>query len=146
MVLISCRFIRIFPVLVRPVRLGGLLIFIRVSFVVLINLISRAWYGYLLFLIYIGGLLVLFIYICIIRSNTIFKLELPQVILLFILLRFYFRFMFTDINYNFLGQSSFDSGISIKISVFISLVIILLIIFLGVVQIIKLKSSLQIAK
>lgn len=54
--------------------------------------------------------------------------------------------MFTDINYNFLGQSSFDSGISIKISVFISLVIILLIVFLGVVQIIKLKSSLQIAK
>nr|QNV11810.1 NADH dehydrogenase subunit 6 [Peregriana peregra] len=75
-----------FPVLVSPVSLGGLLIFISISFVVLMNLMSSAWYGYLLFLIYIGGLLVLFIYMCMISSNTIFKLELPQVILLFMLL------------------------------------------------------------
>nr|AJJ48429.1 NADH dehydrogenase subunit 6 [Ampullaceana balthica] len=146
MVLISCSFMSMFPVLVSPVSLGGLLIFISISFVVLMNLMSSAWYGYLLFLIYIGGLLVLFIYMCMISSNTIFKLELPQVILLFMLLSFYFSFMFTDMNYNFLGQSSFDSGISMKMSVFMSLVIILLIMFLGVVQIIKLNSSLQIAK
>nr|AJJ48390.1 NADH dehydrogenase subunit 6 [Radix sp. MOTU3] len=146
MVLISCSFMSMFPVLVSPVSLGGLLIFISISFVVLMNLMSSAWYGYLLFLIYIGGLLVLFIYMCMISSNTIFKLELPQVILLFMLVSFYFSFMFTDMNYNFLGQSSFDSGISMKMSVFMSLVVILLIMFLGVVQIIKLKSSLQIAK
>lgn len=124
--------------------MAGLLIFIRVSFVILINLLSSAWYGYLLFLIYIGGLLVLFIYICIIRSNTIFKVEISQIVLLLTLLRFYFSFMFSELNYVFLGNSASDSGITIKMSVFLSLVSILLVIFLAIVQIIKLKSSLQI--
>lgn len=44
----------------------------------------------------------------------------------------------------FLGASTYDSGTGVKISVFLSLVIILLVIFLAIVQIIKLKSSLQI--
>lgn len=124
--------------------MAGLLIFIRVSFVILINLISSAWYGYLLFLIFIGGLLVLFIYICIIRSNIIFKVEISQIVLLLTLLRFYFSFIFSELNYVFLGNSASDSGITIKMSIFLSLVSILLVIFLAIVQIIKLKSSLQI--
>lgn len=73
-----------------------------------------------------------------------FKLEMPQVLLLFLALLFYFRFIFSDLNYIFLGASTFDSGIQIKISIFVSLVVILLVIFLAIVQIIKLKSSLQI--
>nr|YP_006665704.1 NADH dehydrogenase subunit 6 [Galba pervia]AEO51224.1 NADH dehydrogenase subunit 6 [Galba pervia] len=127
-----------------PVSLAGLLIFISVSFVILINLLSSAWYGYLLFLIYIGGLLVLFIYMCMISSNTMFKVEMSQMVLLLTLLSFYFSFMFSELNYVFLGNSASDSGITIKMSVFLSLVSILLVMFLAIVQIIKLKSSLQI--
>lgn len=73
-----------------------------------------------------------------------FKLEVPQVLLLLFTLLFYFRFLFSDLNYMFLGASTYDSGTGVKISVFLSLVIILLVIFLAIVQIIKLKSSLQI--
>nr|YP_009122501.1 NADH dehydrogenase subunit 6 [Radix auricularia]AJJ48416.1 NADH dehydrogenase subunit 6 [Radix auricularia] len=144
MILLSCIFISLFPMLISPVSLAGLLIFISISFVVLISLMSSAWYGYLLFLIYIGGLLVLFIYMCMISSNTMFKLEMPQVLLLFFALLFYFSFMFSDLNYMFLGASTFDSGIQMKMSIFVSLVVILLVMFLAIVQIIKLKSSLQI--
>lgn len=144
MILTRCIFIRIFPLLTRPISLGGLLIFIRICFVILISLISRAWYGYLLFLVYIGGLLVLFIYICIIRSNTVFKVEIPQVLLMFILLTFYYRVYYSKISWFFLGRSSFDSGNILNIFIFISLVIVLLIVFLAVVQIVKLKRSLQI--
>nr|AJJ48403.1 NADH dehydrogenase subunit 6 [Radix sp. MOTU5] len=144
MVLISCSFMSMFPVLMSPVSLGGLLILISISFVVLISLMSSAWYGYLLFLIYIGGLLVLFIYMCMISSNTMLKVEMPQVILLFLFLSFYFSYSFSDLTYYFLGNSTFDSGMMMKMSVFLSLVIILLVMFLAVVQIIKLKSALQI--
>nr|YP_010043016.1 NADH dehydrogenase subunit 6 [Ampullaceana lagotis]QPC56785.1 NADH dehydrogenase subunit 6 [Ampullaceana lagotis] len=144
MILVSCVFISLFPMLISPVSLGGLLIFISISFVILISLMSSAWYGYLLFLIYIGGLLVLFIYMCMISSNTMFKLEVPQVLLLLFTLLFYFSFLFSDLNYMFLGASTYDSGTSVKMSVFLSLVIILLVMFLAIVQIIKLKSSLQI--
>nr|YP_009660829.1 NADH dehydrogenase subunit 6 [Pseudosuccinea columella]QCT09593.1 NADH dehydrogenase subunit 6 [Pseudosuccinea columella] len=144
MILISCIFMSMFPVLVSPISLGGLLIFISVCFVILISLISSAWYGYLLFLVYIGGLLVLFIYMCMISSNTMFKIEIPQVILMFLLLNFYFSMNFSETSMYFLGNSTFDSGTQMNMSVFLSLVIILLVVFLAVVQIVKLKSSIQI--
>lgn len=81
---------------------------------------------------------------CIIRSNTVFKVEIPQIVVMFLLLCFYFRQRFFEIPRFFLGGSSYDSGTIINMSVFMSLVVILLIVFLAVVQIVKLKSSLKI--
>nr|WRQ18378.1 NADH dehydrogenase subunit 6 [Austropeplea brazieri] len=144
LILISCIFISVFPILISPVSLAGLLVFISISFVILISLMSSAWYGYLLFLIYIGGLLVLFIYMCMINSNTMFSPEMSQMVLLFMMLSFYFSFLFSDLNYLFLGNSTWDSGTNMKMSVFLSLVVILLVMFLAIVQIVKLKSTLQI--
>nr|QNV12005.1 NADH dehydrogenase subunit 6 [Galba truncatula] len=120
MILTSCVFMSMFPLLTSPVSLGGLLIFISICFVILISLISSAWYGYLLFLVYIGGLLVLFIYMCMISSNTVFKVEVPQVLLMFMLLTFYYSVYYSKISWFFLGGSSFDSGNMLNMFIFMS--------------------------
>ena len=37
--------------------------------------VSRYWFSYVLFLVYVGGLLVIFIYVCLVRRNFPFKLR-----------------------------------------------------------------------
>ena len=58
-----------FPLFYRPVRIVGLLMTVRISLVGVLSLLGSFWYSYILFLIYVGGLLVLFIYICLVRRN-----------------------------------------------------------------------------
>nr|YP_009045218.1 NADH dehydrogenase subunit 6 [Athyma cama]AHA03556.1 NADH dehydrogenase subunit 6 [Athyma cama] len=56
----------------------GLLILIQTLITCLISgmLINTYWFSYILFLVFLGGLLVLFIYVSSVASNELFKIQL----------------------------------------------------------------------
>nr|YP_009528518.1 NADH dehydrogenase subunit 6 [Athyma kanwa]AYN60623.1 NADH dehydrogenase subunit 6 [Athyma kanwa] len=56
----------------------GLLILIQTLLICLISgmLINTYWFSYILFLVFLGGLLVLFIYVSSVASNELFKIHL----------------------------------------------------------------------
>lgn len=56
-----------------PVGFGGVLIILRLIASIILGLSNTTWYGYLLFLVYVGGLLVLFLYVIIISRNFFLK-------------------------------------------------------------------------
>lgn len=92
----------------HPLRIGLILIFQTL----LIRIVSRInalnfWFSYILFLIFVGGLLILFIYVISLASNEIFNFSLKiflnkirLLLIIFIILSF-LDFYFT----NFLNNS-----------------------------------------
>nr|APB92054.1 NADH dehydrogenase subunit 6 [Montfortula punctata] len=60
------------PMLSAPLSLGLIVIMLSGVMCLLIGLTPSSWYGYILFLIYIGGLLVMFIYVSAITPNVVF--------------------------------------------------------------------------
>nr|YP_010735470.1 NADH dehydrogenase subunit 6 [Deroceras laeve]WEI33061.1 NADH dehydrogenase subunit 6 [Deroceras laeve] len=63
--LVSCSFMLVG----NPMMIGILLLALSFLMVVQIGFLISSWYAYILFLVYVGGLLVMFIYICMISSN-----------------------------------------------------------------------------
>nr|YP_010718866.1 NADH dehydrogenase subunit 6 [Gonatopsis borealis]WDQ44469.1 NADH dehydrogenase subunit 6 [Gonatopsis borealis] len=57
---------------VQPLSLGFMLMMMTLFVSGLIGMITFSWYGYLLFLVYIGGLLVMFMYVISLIPNLIF--------------------------------------------------------------------------
>ena len=96
----------------------------------------------MLFLVYVGGLLVLFIYLCLISSNDILYKVFPNLFLLIIISYFINSIKLRDINSKFLGYSCYESSYYLNLSVFIFLVVILLITLFIIVRIVRLKKSL----
>nr|YP_009441952.1 NADH dehydrogenase subunit 6 [Pityogenes bidentatus]AOY40173.1 NADH dehydrogenase subunit 6 [Pityogenes bidentatus] len=81
----------------HPLALGGNL-FLQTVLIALIsgNLIMNFWYSYLLFLIMVGGMLILFIYMTSIASNEKFLIPKYYKSIMLILLMFLFCiFLFT---------------------------------------------------
>nr|UKB93158.1 NADH dehydrogenase subunit 6 [Lymnaea stagnalis] len=139
-----CIFTTLFPLLSSPISLGSFVIGMSVCLVMMINMISSAWYSYLLFLVYIGGLLVLFIYMCLISSNTEFLGSISHNIFVIFSISMLCSWGFYSFNWCTLGKYTYDSGSNINLSLFMCLVIMLLLIFLAIVDIVKINSSLQI--
>lgn len=63
---------RICLIVIQPLRLGFMLIIVTLCVRGLVGIITFSWYGYLLFLVYIGGLLVMFMYVISLIPNLIF--------------------------------------------------------------------------
>lgn len=63
---------RLCLIVIQPLRLGFILILNVMCVSGLIGFIIFSWYGYLLFLVYVGGLLVIFIYVISLVPNLIF--------------------------------------------------------------------------
>nr|YP_009184019.1 NADH dehydrogenase subunit 6 [Octopus bimaculatus]ALN96948.1 NADH dehydrogenase subunit 6 [Octopus bimaculatus] len=59
-------------VLIQPLSLGFLIMLISIFMSVVISFFVYSWYGYMLFLVYVGGLLVMFMYIISLIPNLIF--------------------------------------------------------------------------
>nr|UGS81036.1 NADH dehydrogenase subunit 6 [Eucleoteuthis luminosa] len=57
---------------IQPLSLGFMLMMITLCVSGLMGMITFSWYGYLLFLVYIGGLLVMFMYVISLIPNLIF--------------------------------------------------------------------------
>lgn len=63
----------IFPLMAQPLRLG-LTIMISTLLICLVRaMLLSAWYAYILFLIYVGGLLVIFAYVAALSPNVLFR-------------------------------------------------------------------------
>ena len=139
----------LFPLMGQPLRLG-LAIMVSTLFICLLTgIYLSSWYGFILFLIYVGGLLVIFAYVATLSPNTLFGGAAPlfflgraQVILPFAL----FFTPFLDFNI-LLGPSNSKESLNIlktcgielvspmMISVLIRLALILLINLVVVVKI-----------
>nr|YP_009538166.1 NADH dehydrogenase subunit 6 [Tacola larymna]AYN60948.1 NADH dehydrogenase subunit 6 [Tacola larymna] len=74
----------------------GLMILIQTLFICMLSgmLINTYWFSYILFLVFLGGLLVLFIYVSSIASNELFKIHLIN--------KSYFMFLFIILFSSFL--------------------------------------------
>nr|WMC21024.1 NADH dehydrogenase subunit 6 [Ancistrocheirus sp. 2 FFA-2023] len=57
---------------IQPLSLGFMLMMLTFCISGIISMVSFCWYGYLLFLVYIGGLLVMFMYVISLIPNLIF--------------------------------------------------------------------------
>nr|YP_009442856.1 NADH dehydrogenase subunit 6 [Limenitis sinensium]ATP01331.1 NADH dehydrogenase subunit 6 [Limenitis sinensium] len=99
----------------------GLLILIQTLFICLISgmLINTYWFSYILFLIFLGGLLVLFIYVSSMASNELFKIhfliKFSSIYILFIMIfsvlfknnLTWMNFLFNDEMINFFNSMLF---------------------------------------
>ena len=149
--LISFRLSRVFlfPLINQPLRLGLAIIVSTIFICLLTGIYLSSWYGFILFLIYVGGLLVMFAYVATLSPNTLFGgagsllflLGTQRILPLAIFYSFFLdsRFL-TNPACNFREMSILKShGIElvspIMISVLISLALILLINLIVVVKI-----------
>nr|YP_009236649.1 NADH dehydrogenase subunit 6 [Acraea egina]AMJ17113.1 NADH dehydrogenase subunit 6 [Acraea egina] len=100
----------------------GILILIQTLLLCILSgmMINTYWFSYILFLIFLGGLLVLFIYVSSIASNEMFNINLPNKILFSISISFsiismiffkknlfWMNFHFNDEMINFFNNSLF---------------------------------------
>nr|YP_009737822.1 NADH dehydrogenase subunit 6 [Mellicta ambigua]QHW07596.1 NADH dehydrogenase subunit 6 [Mellicta ambigua] len=77
----------------------GLMILIQTLFLCLLSsmLINTYWFSYILFLVFLGGLLVLFIYVSSIASNELFKISpFNKSFIFYLLLMYFFSFYFKN--------------------------------------------------
>nr|YP_010610691.1 NADH dehydrogenase subunit 6 [Opisthoteuthis massyae]WAP91459.1 NADH dehydrogenase subunit 6 [Opisthoteuthis massyae]WAP91485.1 NADH dehydrogenase subunit 6 [Opisthoteuthis massyae] len=74
MMLLSFGFalISLTTMMIQPLSLGFMLMVISILSSVVVSLISYSWYGYMLFLVYVGGMLVMFMYVISLIPNTLF--------------------------------------------------------------------------
>nr|YP_010970184.1 NADH dehydrogenase subunit 6 [Phyllidiopsis xishaensis]WNR50773.1 NADH dehydrogenase subunit 6 [Phyllidiopsis xishaensis] len=127
------------PLLKNPISMVAIVVAISLVMVMVISLLSSFWFSYVLFLVYVGGLLVLFIYICLVSSNYPFKFNVIS------MLCFIFGSCLISLKSEsslpsrFLGPSTWMSGESLltekSLSLFLFLVILLLAMLLVVVRI-----------
>ena len=72
-------------------------------------IIKTFWFSYVLFLVFVGGILVLFIYVTSLASNEIFNVSIKIItIAFFILVILNFNFLFFDKTLNLFLFESFD--------------------------------------
>lgn len=77
----------IIPIFQQPIPSGITLLLLALLRTVFLGFTVRSWYGYLLFLIYVRGILVAFGYVCAITPNTLF-LAIPKIPLILTLVVF----------------------------------------------------------
>nr|YP_009441744.1 NADH dehydrogenase subunit 6 [Silvanus bidentatus]AOY39289.1 NADH dehydrogenase subunit 6 [Silvanus bidentatus] len=131
----------------------GFILFIQVLLISLITNITtlNSWFSYILFLVMIGGMLILFIYMTSLASNEKFKFSWKILFTLFFLL---ILEMFLIFNFNFYDSTKinnlFMNSISMNFNKFfmfpsylimITIIIYLLITLIAVVKITNFKSG-----
>lgn len=71
-----------FIIIKHPLAIGIILIVQRLVISIIIGLISKTfWFSYILFLVFLGGILVLFIYVTSLASNEIFSFSFKIIVL-----------------------------------------------------------------
>ncbi|YP_008963248.1 NADH dehydrogenase subunit 6 (mitochondrion) [Babylonia areolata] len=136
------------PLMIQPLSLG-LVIILSTLLMCLISAITlSSWYGYILFLIYVGGLLVMFAYVAALSPNVLFGSSSPLIffsVLLLPLTVFFYVYPLVDLSsityLNFFNELKFLKMHGIEmvsphmISILIGLAVILLINLIVVVKI-----------
>nr|YP_009192127.1 NADH dehydrogenase subunit 6 [Granata lyrata]ALK03371.1 NADH dehydrogenase subunit 6 [Granata lyrata] len=62
----------VLPLMAQPLSLGFCIMLYSVLSCTCIGLMGSSWYGYILFLVYVGGLLVMFAYVSALAPNNFF--------------------------------------------------------------------------
>nr|AHA47368.1 NADH dehydrogenase subunit 6 [Idiosepius hallami] len=134
---------------IQPLSLGFMLMVMVLISSSVISFISFSWYGYLLFLVYVGGMLVMFMYVISLIPNLIFLSNKVIIYLFFIFMGFFMmnyfitkEFMGIEMKnmdlFNFVNKSmSGGTGIMMydNFYCYILLGIILLFVLISVVKI-----------
>jgi len=106
-------FIKILLKLTHPISLGIVLIFYSLLIGVTAITFRAPWFFYLLVLVFLGGVIILIIYIRTLAANEKFiQPEFPRIII-FIMVGIIVRFMLT--NYNYGNKSSHNIRILINL-------------------------------
>nr|APH08721.1 NADH dehydrogenase subunit 6 [Benthomangelia sp. JEU-2016] len=148
MLSITSSSLLILPLMSQPLSLG-LMIMISTLFMCVISaMFLSQWYGYILFLIYVGGLLVMFAYVAALSPNILFDRATPflfMLIMTIMFMIFYTQYMFVDLTsleyFNTYTKMKFLKTYGIEMispqmtSILISLATILLINLVVVVKI-----------
>nr|YP_010930443.1 NADH dehydrogenase subunit 6 [Chromodoris lochi]WKL06542.1 NADH dehydrogenase subunit 6 [Chromodoris lochi] len=128
-----------FPLFKNPISLAAMVVGISLFLVSMMSLYSSFWFSYVLFLVYVGGLLVMFIYICLVSSNYPFKFSVNGFICALVVSFIGSIFSSNVLVGNFLGFSAWTNGSSLleksNISIFLFLAVLLLTMLLVVVRI-----------
>nr|QNG56298.1 NADH dehydrogenase subunit 6 [Palaestes freyreissi] len=136
----------------HPLSFGSILFFQTILISLITGLMSlNFWYSYILFLIMVGGMLVLFMYMTSIASNEKFKFSLKLMLLfMFFLVNMPFIFFYKNIkflNENCMNQN-FKSLFSLSMNkymyspsmiIYIMIIIYLFITLIAIVKIINIK-------
>lgn len=137
-----------FPLIAQPLSLGLAIMVSTLLICILSAIFLSAWYAYILFLIYVGGLLVIFAYVAALSPNVLFGGAFPLIFFLTI------AFIFSSIVYFYpltdyrqvMDYKDFSGGKNLKthgvelvspryISILVGLGIILLINLVAVIKI-----------
>nr|DBA44315.1 TPA_asm: NADH dehydrogenase subunit 6 [Depressigyra globulus] len=70
---LSLSFFFMMPIMVHPLSLGLCIMFCSLVSCMLVGLLSCAWFGFILFLVFVGGLLVMFAYVSALSPNVYFS-------------------------------------------------------------------------
>merc|ERR1711893_494660 len=94
---ITTSILLLLPLIAQPLRLGLVIILLTLMICCLRALLISSWYGYILFLIYVGGLLVIFAYVAALSPNVLFRgggalIFFGLLFALFIGIFFYYKF------------------------------------------------------
>ena len=129
----------------HPISLGIVLIFYSLLIGVTTIIFSAPWFFYLLVLVFLGGVIILIIYISTLAANEKFmRPKFPNPVL-FIVVMVIIRFMLT--NYNYSNKSSYNIRILINLyeysnrSLSIFLIVYLLITIVCVVKLVKFERG-----
>nr|APX39542.1 NADH dehydrogenase subunit 6 [Chrysolina haemoptera] len=92
-----CLFSMIFMFLTHPLSLGLILLIQTISISMISGMMNyNFWFSYILFLIMVGGMLILFIYMTSVASNEKFKFSFKIMNLMFLSMLLIFMIMFID--------------------------------------------------
>nr|AML25958.1 NADH dehydrogenase subunit 6 [Staphylinidae sp. BMNH 1274222] len=115
MILLNLILSVMFMFLSHPMTMGLILLAQTISISVITGtLVNNFWFSYILFLIMVGGMLVLFIYMTSIASNEIFNFSSKLIIFLFILMSIMFTMMFMFDEYFILMNHMFQEKIKLN--------------------------------
>nr|YP_009192163.1 NADH dehydrogenase subunit 6 [Magelona mirabilis]ALO81679.1 NADH dehydrogenase subunit 6 [Magelona mirabilis] len=65
------------PIMTQPILLGLTLLILTLTSAVLVAYSVSSWFGYIVFIIYIGGVLVMFAYVAALTPNLLFSAARP---------------------------------------------------------------------
>merc|ERR1712212_1032302 len=144
-VIVTIIFRKILLNLVHPISLGLVLIFYSLLIGVARIMIRAPWFFYLLVLVFLGGVIILIIYISTLAANE--KFRAPTSFRVLILIFIIIGASFTIISYNYRNKTSFNINIVINLyeysngSLSIFLITYLLITMICVVKLVKFEKG-----
>ena len=144
-IIIRIIFIKILLNLTHPISLGIVLIFYSLLIGLTTIIFSTPWFFYLLVLVFLGGVIILIIYISTLAANEKFMINRSFNYLAFIFILLLRRIILN--NYNYSNKSTYNFRIVINLyeysnrSISIFLIIYLLITIVCVVKLVKFERG-----